>query len=311
MPTVTVGDGVRVKPFELWYDTRGSGPTKLIFIMGLNGTHKMWMNQLWWFGEKHGHEYTALTLDNRGVGNSGAPSGLYSTAEMAKDVLELLAHVGWSRVHVIGVSMGGMIAQELALQAPKGLVASLFLTSTHAGNLMNPIPSLHALGTIPRTFVVERTERPRLLLGLLFRPEILNGPVPSNEYNDVTMERLGQDSFQSYFEFLRIVMLSWLKDTPPQVPAAGLSQLWASLTHSISAERLRLLRDSAIPTVVVTGTWDKLVNPNHSKYLSKALNCKLVVYEGAGHAVPIECVMQYNALLKEHVDTAERSHSHL
>lgn len=77
-----------------------------------------WHSQVSHFASLPG--YQVLVHDNRGVGNSDSPKGLYKTSEMAKDVVELLEEVGWvakdgaeGRVHVVGVSMGGMIALEL------------------------------------------------------------------------------------------------------------------------------------------------------------------------------------------------------
>jgi pimeloyl-ACP methyl ester carboxylesterase len=84
--------------------------------MGLGGTTKAWQRQLKDFGHTEAEKYTTLVLDNRGMGESDKPFLRYTTSEMAKDLVELLDHVGWTEdrsVHVIGISMGGMIAQEL------------------------------------------------------------------------------------------------------------------------------------------------------------------------------------------------------
>jgi len=77
---------------------------------------KTWQRQLKDFGHTEADKYTSLTFDNRGMGESGKPLLRYTTSEMAKDLVELLDHVGWTgkrSVHVVGISMGGMIAQEL------------------------------------------------------------------------------------------------------------------------------------------------------------------------------------------------------
>ena len=77
---------------------------------------KTWQRQLKDFGHTEADKYTSLTFDNRGMGESGKPLLRYTTSEMAKDLVELLDHVGWTEkrsVHVVGISMGGMIAQEL------------------------------------------------------------------------------------------------------------------------------------------------------------------------------------------------------
>jgi len=84
--------------------------------MGLGGYQKTWQRQTKDFGHTEGDKYTCLTFDNRGMGESDKPVLRYTTSEMAKDVVELLDHVGWTQprsVHVVGISMGGMIAQEL------------------------------------------------------------------------------------------------------------------------------------------------------------------------------------------------------
>ncbi len=84
--------------------------------MGLGGIMWMWQRQTKDFGHTRGDRYTVLVYDLRGAGQSGKPLGRYSTSDMAKDTVELLDHVGWTgerQVHVIGVSMGGMVGQEL------------------------------------------------------------------------------------------------------------------------------------------------------------------------------------------------------
>lgn len=84
--------------------------------MGLGGMKYAWQRQTKDFAHTQGDKYSVLTLDNRGIGESDKPFFRYSTSEIAKDVIEVMDHVGWTGkrdCHVVGVSMGGMIAQEL------------------------------------------------------------------------------------------------------------------------------------------------------------------------------------------------------
>ena len=89
--------------------------------MGLGSLRTAWQRQTQDFGHRQAERYTCLVLDNRGIGKSDAPLLRYTTSEMARDVIEVLDHVGWTAeraVHVVGMSMGGMIAQEMARYAP-------------------------------------------------------------------------------------------------------------------------------------------------------------------------------------------------
>ena len=84
--------------------------------MGLATFKTSWQRQTKDFGHDQPDNYSCLIFDNRGMGESDKPTMRYSTSEMAKDTLELVDHIGWTNprdLHVIGVSMGGMIAQEL------------------------------------------------------------------------------------------------------------------------------------------------------------------------------------------------------
>lgn len=87
--------------------------------MGLGSFKAAWQRQTKDFGHDEASRYTSLVLDNRGMGESDKPLMRYSTSEMALDTFEVLDHLGWTeerQLHVIGISMGGMIAQELVRQ---------------------------------------------------------------------------------------------------------------------------------------------------------------------------------------------------
>jgi pimeloyl-ACP methyl ester carboxylesterase len=103
--------------------------------MGLGGMKYAWQRQTKDFGHTKADVYSSLVFDNRGIGSSSKPTFRYSTSEMAKDVVELVDHLGWTdnrSLHVIGISMGGMIAQELAMLIPDR-ICTLSLVSTAAG----------------------------------------------------------------------------------------------------------------------------------------------------------------------------------
>lgn len=138
------------------------------FIMGLGTFKTHWQRQVQYFGHEKRSQYSCLILDNRGMGGSDKPLARYSTTEMAKDTLELIDFIGWTslrQLHIVGVSMGGMIAQELvcyekylysshadfdsfsipiqALMIPDR-VASLSLVSTAARLVNTVVSSFHA-----------------------------------------------------------------------------------------------------------------------------------------------------------------------
>ncbi|KAJ3290473.1 hypothetical protein HDU79_003182 [Rhizoclosmatium sp. JEL0117] len=270
-------------PVKLWYKQFGTGPTKLLFVMGMNTTHRSWCYQYAYFSSLP--EYTCLVFDNRGVGFSDAPPGPYTTPLMALDTLSLLTHVGWTEgVHVVGSSMGGMILQELVLAAPVGLVASLTLTSTNAGKVMPPLGSILGI--------------PKLMFTTDMRAKKV-GVVALN----YSREWLGQESVDVKGKSNQEVRVDALMEDPEQSVDAANAQFSAALKHYVSKERLKGIVDKKVPVLVVTGTNDQLVNPSNSIYLAKALEAKVYrKFEGAGHLVNVECSQEYNATLKSFIE---------
>jgi pimeloyl-ACP methyl ester carboxylesterase len=109
---------------EIWVEQRGSGPD-LLLLCGLGDTHAAWSHQL----ESLGAGFRVTALDNRGVGRSSLPDGAFTVRDMALDAAGVLDALDIAHAHVAGFSMGGAIAQELALARPD-LVASLILVNT-------------------------------------------------------------------------------------------------------------------------------------------------------------------------------------
>jgi 3-oxoadipate enol-lactonase len=122
MPSTTI-DGV-----EINYRLEGDGEQTVVLINGLGDSLETWDFQVPALLEAG---YRVVRFDNRGIGASGAPAGPYTTARMAADAKGLVDELGLSDVHLLGCSMGGMIAQEYALAYP-GDLRSLTLACTYA-----------------------------------------------------------------------------------------------------------------------------------------------------------------------------------
>jgi 3-oxoadipate enol-lactonase len=128
MPTARVGD------VELYYELVDctepwkAGRPPVVFLHGLGGTHRMWIRQIPAFCG----DFPTLVVDLRGHGLSSKPSADWSTLEMAQDVGRLLRHLGAEKAHIVGCSLGGMVAQQLALEYPYA-TASLVLVDTLCG----------------------------------------------------------------------------------------------------------------------------------------------------------------------------------
>ncbi|KAI8610529.1 Alpha/Beta hydrolase protein [Chytriomyces sp. MP71] len=242
------------------------------------------------FGD--GGAHSVLVLDNRGVGFSEAPRDVrrYTTSAMAADVLELMDSIGWSRAHIVGVSMGGMIAQELAIQRPE-VVASLTLTSTHAGRTL---PPLKGLVTIPHMLTMkDPAARAAASRDLIFTQEWLEKPSK-------------KEKGKTNREAITAVFMSRSAVTPPPSLNGVLGQLAAVLTHHVSQLRLQTIVLARIPVLVCTGTWDNLILPSNSDFLAKALNAKVYrIFVGGGHAVIEDFCDDYNAMLEQFIADIE------
>ncbi|KAL6703817.1 hypothetical protein ACN47E_009036 [Coniothyrium glycines] len=120
-------------PVKIAYEVHGQGDRHVVWVMGLGGMKYAWQRQTKDFAHTKAHQYSSLVIDNRGIGDSDKPRyPRYSTSHMAKDVIQVVDHLGWLRkrdLHIVGISMGGMIAQEIAMLIPDR-ICTLSLVST-------------------------------------------------------------------------------------------------------------------------------------------------------------------------------------
>lgn len=256
MPTATV-NGV-----SLYYEIHGDGPN-LAMIEGTGYDLWMWYRQIPAFRE----HFRVLVYDNRGVGRSDAPPGPYSHRENAADLAGLLDHLGWDRTHVLGVSMGGFIAQEFAL-AHAGRLNRLVLVATgFGGPNMAPVPA-EAIAAMTPDPGLSPQDKIRRAMPVAFG----NRRWPEEHAE----------------EFERIV--SWRLQYPPP-PQAALAQIMAGVSFNVEAR----LGEIQAPTLVVAGTADGVVPPENARLLAERIpHAQLDIIPDAGHLVFIEAAEQFN-----------------
>jgi pimeloyl-ACP methyl ester carboxylesterase len=232
---------------QIYWDEQGQGEPMLL-IMGLSYPSDMWHRSR---PDLAAH-YRTIALDNRGCGRSSATPGHNSMVLMASDAAAVLAAAGVDRAHIFGVSMGGMIAQEFALQYPQR-VRSLILACTHPGGLRAKLPEL---GTI-RALWARATMTPEAAREI-FIPILYASSTPR--------ERIDED-----FNILK----NWIP-----TPAAFRAQLRAIFWwHSY-----RRLPQITAPVLVIHGESDRLVPPKNGKLIASRIpGAKLVMIPHAGH----------------------------
>ncbi|EAU30337.1 conserved hypothetical protein [Aspergillus terreus NIH2624] len=302
--TCSVAHNRRGGPFNLYYETHGTGPVKIIWIMGLNASHKDWKRQTKYFGHQLGDQYTNLVFDNRGVGLSDKPVCLYSTSEMARDVVDLLTSIGWidpsaaptRSLHVFGASMGGMISQELAMLIPERL-ASLTLCCT-APRLVRTGPFLENLREraamfIPKHIDIELERMAHTLFGDGFLDQ------PDTEFDDP------EKNFPTRRDRFAAGQLRKRMDTEGFTKKGFMMQVVACYFHSKSPEQLKALGDAVgrERIAVLHGTEDRMLTFRHGELIKEALGDDILwkVYEGTGHMIPWEEEEDMNRLMESFV----------
>jgi len=262
-------------PVDLYYELHGKGSQKVLFIMGFLSPCRHWDQQVDFFEKLE--EYQVCIFDNRGAGKSSVPRTNYRTSDMAQDALELVDHLGWEKFHLVGLSMGGMIAMELSLLSPHRIL-SLVLAVTHAGAVA---PLSGALAIIKSGAYIGALQKAKIVVPVLYSKEFLErehkdgGTMISNIIQRFSTHREGKDPH----------------------PYAIAGHLRAVVTHSVSANRLEKLKEAAFPILILTGTVDNMVRPSESRKLHSMLGVsEFLEFEGAGHLINEECADKFNQL---------------
>ncbi|KAJ6547128.1 alpha/beta-hydrolase [Mycena capillaripes] len=281
-----------VESHSLYYEIHGpegDGKEKLMFIMGLNSSCFAWLAQVQHFGPMS--DYSMLVFDNRGVGHSGSPRGPYTTSGMAEDAIVLLDHLSWTGqrdLHVVGVSLGGMIAQELATRIPDRIASLTLAVTTPGGAVWSNFPPWKGAVSLARlTFIADIERKIPLILEMVYPLRWLDEPAEG--------EGEGRTNREVQTELYRRRILA----TAPQHLIGSLSQMAAGLTHHVTPERLRSISEAIPKVLIITGDDDNLVSPANSRYMKSYMpDAELEEWEATGHAIHVQRPKKFNQLLE-------------
>jgi 3-oxoadipate enol-lactonase len=233
---------------KIYWEARGQGEP-LLLITGLGTVLERWHR----IGPPLSARFRTILFDNRGMGHSDVPPGPYSIEGMADDAAAVLEAAGAASAHVLGLSMGGMISQELALRRP-GNVRSLVLGCTSCGG---------------RASVLATRE-----VGAALNP---NPALTSEEAFWATAPYLYDASTPRE----RIEDDLGIRMRTTRTAEGYLGQLQAVRSWKGCHDRLGTIN---VPTLVIHGENDRLIPPDNGRILAKAIpNAKLVMIPGAAH----------------------------
>jgi len=244
-----------VNGLRMHYRIVGQGPP-LVLIMGLSG------DLAWWepLARELEDDFQLLLFDNRGAGLTDKPEEKYTIPMFASDTVGLMAALGIPKAHIFGVSMGGMIAQELVLRYPDR-VERLVLGCTYAGGPGFILPSGEAVQAMTFTRGKSLEEIARQNMTILFGPRF---------------RKENPDLVEAMIE-------RYVENPPPRKPFT--QQLWAAIGHNCYDR----IQGICKPTLILTGDEDALVPPENSETLrSRIPGSRLVHVRGAGHVFFVE-----------------------
>ena len=231
------------------FETHGRG-APLLLIQGLGYGGRGWGPAI----EQLAESFLVVSFDNRGFGASDSPPGPYTVAELASDAAAVLAAAGIERAHVVGASLGGMIAQELALSGPEQVQRLVLVSTTPGGIASYPMPAVTA----------------RLMLAAA----ALDPDVALRRFVE---NALGADGAGRPELVERI--LAYRRANPPDT---GGWQAQAAAGAIFDAfDRIASIRTE---TLVVHGTEDAVVDPRNARLLAERIpHARLELLEGCGH----------------------------
>lgn len=239
---------------DLAHEVHGTGPP-LLCIMGLGYSRHDWT----WTLPALSERFTTITFDNPCIGDSFCPEEPFTMRDVADWAVDLLNHLGFESAHVFGLSWGGFVAQEIAINHP-ARVEKLILAATHMG-INNWVPlSEESMARFAETYD-DPEERIRKRMPYSFRPGwIVDHPDLFEEIVKVRIPHQPSDVQYS-------------------------RQFAAALTHD-TADRMNQIK---APTLVIQGTADTLLPPGNAQLIADAIaDARVEWLEGAGHLFFIE-----------------------
>ena len=255
---------LKANDISIYYEVRGDGEP-LLLLMGLGGGSSMWWQQMALFSRR----YRVVSFDNRGVGRTDQPDTVYTMDMLVHDALGVLDGLGMAAAHVYGLSMGGMIAQELALCYPDA-VSSLILGATSCGGIHSAVPPQETVSQLFNLLNLPPAEAARVSAALTF-----------------------SDSFvENHPDLIR----EWLikgSESPPSLQ--GFKRQTEAIASFDTYERLPQIK---VPTLVIAGTGDRILPVENSRILASRIpNAELFLLEGAGHGYVWEAADKANRVV--------------
>ncbi len=272
---------IKIGDIEFGYDRAGSGEPVLL-VMGLATPRIGWFHQFAFLSQR----YDVTSFDNRGIGETVA-AGAWTMLDMANDALAIADAMGYERFHLVGISMGGMISQELVLNHADRVRSLTLMATTPGGPEAVPMSASFAQALM----IPDPDERMRRTIELTFGERF---------------RRENPDMMELIFQ----AMASGSAGVTPigageLVPAGFLGQVTAVVTWMSAGGSASGLGEITVPTLVLHGGDDQLLPVGNGKLLARDIpGARFRVWEDAGHAVNAEYPDEVNAELVAHMEAA-------
>lgn len=249
-------------PVEIHYEVLGTEGPVVLFVSGLGMRGEQWTPLS---RALLGRGFRAIQFDNRDIGRSSTMVGIdYSIADMATDTLAVLDHAGMDKVHVVGISMGGMITQEMLLQRPDRFSRAVLMATWAGGQTM----------TLPESRIVE----------MLVPRMDPNDALAVEAHLRKLYAAITAPGFAEKNAHLIDMIVSFALEQ--RVSSEAISRQLRAIGQFSAWDRLT---DMTVPTLVVHGEADSLIPYENGAQLSRRIpGARLRSLPGVGHLVPLE-----------------------